>query len=194
MVERLSEAELTVRIAEAKAYVAANWGWFLGLGIVLVIAGMAAIAFPLVSTIAAKIFLGWIFLIGGVVLILHAFSASRWAGFALSLLIGILYVLAGGYLAFFPLTGILTLTILLAALFIAEGIAEIVMGVQLRPHGGWGVLIFSGLVAIAAGVLITLGLPDSAEWAIGLLTGINLLVTGWSYIFLGLAARKPAAA
>jgi uncharacterized membrane protein HdeD (DUF308 family) len=190
MVNRISDAELEAAILEARLYVAENWKWFLGLGIVLVLVGIAAIAFPLLSTIAAKIFLGWLFLIGGAVLVAHAFSAPRWAGFGWSLLIGILYLVAGGYLAFFPLTGILTLTILLAALFIAEGLAEIVMGVRLRPHDGWGLLIFSGLVAIAVGVMITLGLPDSAEWAIGLLTGINLLVTGWTYIFVALAARK----
>ncbi len=178
-------------IAIARRYIAEHWGWFLALGIVLVVAGIAAIAFPLVSSIAAKIFLGWLFLIGGAVVIAHAFSAPRWSGFAWSLLVGVLYLLAGAYLAFFPLTGLLTLTILITVLFIAEGIAEIAMGLQVRPHDGWGLMIVSGIVAIAAGVLIALGLPASAAWAIGLLVGINLLFTGWTYIFVALAARSP---
>jgi uncharacterized membrane protein HdeD (DUF308 family) len=192
-----TKVELIGDIAAARRYVAEHWGWSFGLGIVLVLAGIAAIAFPLVSTIAAKIFLGWLFLIGGALVVAHAFSAPRWSGFLWSFIIGILYVVAGAYLAFFPLTGILTLTIFLAALFIAEGVAEILMGVKVRPHDGWMLLIISGLVAIAAGVLITMGLPDSAEWAIGLLTGINLLFTGWTYIFVALASREhgaPAAA
>ncbi len=193
MATNVSKTELLVDVAAARRYVADNWGWFLALGIVLVLAGIAAIAFPLVSTIATKIFLGWLFLIGGAMLIVHAFSVHQWSGRQWSLLIGVLYLIAGGYLAFFPLTGILTLTIIVAALFIAEGIAEIVMGFNLRPHDGWFMLVASGLVAIGAGVLITLGLPDSAEWAIGLLTGINLLFTGWTYVFLALSARNATA-
>jgi uncharacterized membrane protein HdeD (DUF308 family) len=189
MATHITKVEIAVDLETARRYVAENWSWFLGLGIVLVLAGIAAIAFPLVSTIAAKIFLGWLFLIGGAVLIAHGLSARRWAGITWSLVVGILYLLAGGYLAFFPLTGLVTLTILLAALFVAEGIAEIVMGLKVRPHDGWMLLILSGLVAIAAGVLITLGLPNSSEWAIGLLTGINLLFTGWTYIFVALASR-----
>jgi uncharacterized membrane protein HdeD (DUF308 family) len=194
MATQVNKVELIGDIAAARRYVAEHWGWFLGLGIVLVLAGIAAIAFPLMSTIAAKIFLGWLFLIGGALVVAHAFSSPRWSGFFWSFIVGILYVVAGAYLAFFPLTGILTLTILLAALFIAEGIAEIVMGVKVRPHDGWMLLIVSGLVAIGAGVLITLGLPDSAEWAIGLLAGINLLFTGWTYIFVALASREPGPA
>ncbi len=191
----VTRIDIVADLAAARRYVAENWGWFLALGIVLIAAGIAAIAFPLVSSIAAKIFLGWIFMITGVVLIVHAFSASRWAGVAWSLIVGLLYLVAGGYLAFFPLTGLLTLTILLAALFVAEGIAEIVMGFTVRPLDGWMMLIVSGLVAIAAGVLIVLGLPYSAEWAIGLLVGINLIFTGWTYVFVAMASRgKDAAA
>ena len=107
-----------------------------------------------------------------------------------SLLIGLLYVVAGGYLAFFPLTGLLTLTILLAALFFAEGIMEIFMAFRVRPHDGWGFLLLSGIAALAVGVLIAIDLPGSATWALGLLVGINLLFTGSSYVALALAGRK----
>ena len=194
MATALSQAALEAKLQETRRLIAEKWGWFLAVGIAFIILGLAAIAFPLIATIFAKTLLGWLFLIGGVVMIVHAFQAPAWSGFLWSLLIGLLYAVAGAYLAFFPLTGILTLTILLAALFIAEGIAEIVMGVKVRPHDGWMLLIVSGLVAIGAGVLITLGLPDSAEWAIGLLAGINLLFTGWTYIFVALASREPGSA
>jgi uncharacterized membrane protein HdeD (DUF308 family) len=110
----------------------------------------------------------------------------------MSFLIGALYLAAGAYLAFLPLAGILTLTILLAALFIAEGVLEIIMAFRVRPHEGWGWLLLSGLIAAAVGVLIALGLPSSATWAIGLLTGINLISTGWGFIFLALAGRRSA--
>lgn len=196
MTQQLSQTDIESAIEATRAQIQKNWGWFLALGIVFVLAGLAAIAFPLLSTIAAKVALGWIFLAGGVLMILHAFSASGWRGFLLGLLIGILYVVAGGWLAFFPFTGIITLTILLAALFLAEGVLEVIMAFRVRPHEGWFWLLLSGLVAAAVGVMIAMGLPSSATWAIGLLTGINLLMTGASFIALALAGRRgdvPAA-
>lgn len=186
----LTVPEMEIRAAETKALISEKWGWFLALGIGLIIAGIAAIAFPLVSTIAAKIMLGWLFLIGGALLVFHAFQAPQWSGFLWELIIGALYLIVGGYLAFFPLTGLLTLAVVLAALFIAEGIFEIVMAYRVSPHEGWFWLLLSGIAAIAVGVLIALGLPGSATWALGLLVGINLLFSGWSYIFLALAGKS----
>src|SRR5688572_4836724 len=178
---------------ETRREIARHWGWFLALGILLVVIGMAAIAFPFLSTIAAKVAIGWIFLVAGVVEVIHAFYVKRWAGFFWNLLIGLLYIVAGGWLAFFPLTGILTLTIVIAALFIAEGIVEFIMGFRMRPHEGWGWVVFSGLVAVAAGLLIALSLPESTVWALGLLAGINLLFSGWSFIYLALSGKRASA-
>ena len=193
MSDQISRADIETALAEVREQVAAHRGWFLVLGIVLLLAGCAAIAFPLVSTVAVKIALGWAFLIGGLLMVVHAFSASQWRGFFWEILLGLLYVVAGGYLAFFPLTGIITLTILLAAMFLVEGGLEVVMAFRLRPHEGWGWLLLSGLIAVAAGALIALGLPSSAAWAIGLLAGINLISTGWGFLFLALAGRRAAA-
>jgi uncharacterized membrane protein HdeD (DUF308 family) len=190
MTQQFSQADIDRAVAAAKQTVADNWGWFLTLGIVLVVAGIAAIMFPLVSTIAAKIALGWIFLAAGVVMIIHAFSIQRWGGFLMELLLGVLYLVAGGWLAFFPLTGIVTLTILLAALFLAEGVVEVIMGFRVRPHEGWGWLVFSGLIAVAVGLLIAAELPSSAVWAIGLLVGVNLLTTGVRVGVMAFAGRR----
>ena len=151
---------------------------------------MAAILFPLLSTIATKIVLGWIFLAGGALLVIHAFSIKEWSGFLWGLLVGVLYLVAGGWLAFFPFTGIITLTLLLAALFLAEGVMEVIMAFRVRPHEGWVWLLLSGIVAVAVGVLIAAELPSSATWAIGLLAGINLLSSGVSFIVLALAGRR----
>ncbi len=190
MTEQTSQTDINAAIAEARRQIADNWGWFLALGIVLVIAGAVAILFPLLSTIATKIMLGWIFLVSGVLIVIHAFSIKQWRGFLWGLLVGALYIVAGAWLAFLPFTGIITLTILLAALFLAEGVLEVVMAVRVRPHEGWVWLLLSGLVAIAVGVLIAYELPSSAAWAIGLLAGINLLSTGVSFIVLALAGRR----
>lgn len=192
MAQQISQADIDSALAAARAYIKEKWGWFLAFGILFVLTGIGAIAFPLVSTVAAKIALGWIFLVGGVLMILHSFSAMRWQGFLLNLLIGILYVVAGGWLAFFPLTGIITLTILLAALFLAEGVLEVIMGFRVRSHEGWVWLVLSGLIAVAIGVMIAMQLPSSATWAIGLLVGVNMLSTGISFIALALAGRSAA--
>ncbi len=194
MAQQFSQADIDAALAEAKRQIADHWGWFLALGIFLVLAGAAAILFPLLSTIATKIMLGWIFLISGILLLIHAVSIKQWGGFLMGLLLGVLYVVAGGWLAFFPFTGIITLTLLLAAMFLVEGVLEAVMAFRVKPHEGWGWMLSSGIVAIAVGLMIAYQLPSSAAWAIGLLAGINLLSTGISFIVLALAGRRGAQA
>jgi uncharacterized membrane protein HdeD (DUF308 family) len=136
--------------------------------------------------------LGWIFLVSGVVAIFHAFSAGQWRGFFLNLLIGILAA-AGAYLASLPLAGILTLTALVAALFLADGVLEVVMAFRIRSHRGWGWVLVSGLVAIAAGALIALQLPSSATWVLGVLVGIKMIFAGWSFIALAPGGHRSDA-
>jgi uncharacterized membrane protein HdeD (DUF308 family) len=190
MAQTLSQADLEAKAAEIRHYVGLHWGWFLGLGIFLVLAGIAAIAFPFVSTLAAKFTLGWLFLLVGAFNIVHAFGTSGWRAFGFNLLVGLLFTVAGAYLAFFPFTGIITLTLVLAALFLVEGYLEIMMAVRLQPDAGWWWVLLSGILAVAAGILIALGLPATATWAIGLLVGINLLASGLSYVFLALSGRS----
>lgn len=190
MVHQATPSDIDSALRETQLDVSRHWGWFLALGILLVIAGIMAIAFPFTSTIAAKIAIGWIFMIAGIGEVVHAFYVKRWAGFFWNLLIGLLYVVVGAWLAFFPLTGILSLTIVIAALFIASGLMELAMAYRVRPHTGWGWLVFSGLVAIAAGLLIAMNLPSSAVWALGLLAGVKLLVWGWGFIFLAMTGRR----
>lgn len=167
--------------------------WFMILGIALVILGVLAIVFPLASTILAKTFLGWLLLIGGVVQVVQAFSTQKWGQFILNLIIGILYVLVGGWLAFFPLSGIITLTILLAAVFIVNGVLEIGMGFRMRAASGWFWMLISGIIGILAGILIYAGLPDTAAWALGLVAGVNLITSGLAYLLLPSAVRMGMA-
>ena len=185
-------ADLKAEAARMRFYIADHWLWFLGLGLLLTLAGAAAIAFPFFSTVAAKIALGWLLLFTGVANIVHAFATSGWRAFGHNLLVGLLFAAAGAYLAFFPLTGIITLTILLAALFIVEGYFELMMALRLQPDAGWWWVLLSGVLAIGAGIMIGLGLPDSSTWVIGLLTGINLLASGLSFILLAVSGRSAA--
>ena len=200
MAERMSQSAINAgvgdarqqvrdAVAEVEGQIAEHWVWYLILGIVLLLGGIAAIAFPFLSTVAAKLALGWIFLFAGVMTVVHGFSAGNWRGFLWNLLIGILYVVAGGYLVFFPLAGIVTLTMIIAVLFLADGILEIIMAYRLRPHSGWGWVLASGVAALIAGVLIASQLPSSATWVIGFLVGIKMIMAGWSYIALALGSH-----
>jgi uncharacterized membrane protein HdeD (DUF308 family) len=172
------------RRPEMASAVARNRSWFIAFGALLIVLGALAIVFPFATTIAAKIFLGWLLLIGGVGEVLHAFSSRDWKGFLANLLIGLLYIAVGGWLALFPLAGIITLTLLLAFFFILEGVLKLVMGFQLRPTGGWGWIVFSGAVAVLVGILLVAELPGTATWAIGLLVGVNLLMSGIAFVML----------
>jgi uncharacterized membrane protein HdeD (DUF308 family) len=180
-------------LARVESQIGEHWILYLILGLVLLVGGLAAIAFPFLSTIAAKLALGWIFVFSGGMAIVHAFGAGKWQGFLLNLLIGVMYVVAGGYLLLLPLAGIVTLTIVVAALFLADGVLEAIMAFRIRPHEGWGWVLLSGLAAIAAGLLIALQLPNSATWAIGLLVGIKMIFAGWSFIALALAGHRYGA-
>jgi len=181
---------MAVQVRTVQAAISENRTWFIILGVLLISLGIAAIAFPLLTTIAAKIFLGWLFMIGGVVQIVHAFSTRQWSEFFLDLLIGVLYLIVGGWLAFFPLTGIVTLTLLVAAMFIAQGVLEAVMAFRMRPLAGWVWMLIASIAALAVGVLILIHLPSSAAWAIGLLVGIKLIMSGWAYLFLPMMVAK----
>jgi uncharacterized membrane protein HdeD (DUF308 family) len=134
--------------------------------------------------------LGWLFLIGGIAQVVHAFSTRSWSEFLLDLLVGLLYALVGAWLAFFPLTGILTLTVLLAITFVLQGGAQIGMSFRMRPHSGWFWMLLAGIIAILAGAMIVAGLPSTATWAVGILVGVNLLTSGWAYLILALGAKE----
>ena len=175
--------------AAMHAAISENKGWFYFLGILLILLGIAAVAFPFVTTIAAKVFLGWLFLIAGIVQVFHAFSTRTWSAFFFDLLIGVLYVIAGAWLAFFPLTGIITLTFLLAVMFILHGVLQGTIAFNIRPYVGWIWMLLAGIVGVVVGVLLILKLPSSATWAIGLLVGINLIMSGVAFLFLPNAAE-----
>jgi uncharacterized membrane protein HdeD (DUF308 family) len=178
------------QIEELSEAVRENRGWFIALGVLLIIIGIIAIAYPLSATVTLKIFIGWMILIGGIAQVAHAFSTRSWGGFFWDLLIGLLYVFIGAWLAFFPLTGIITLTVMLALMFALEGIMKLLLGFTLRPADGWLWVVLSGLVGVVVGGLLISGLPGTAAWAIGMLVGVNFLFSGLSFIAITMLAKK----
>lgn len=185
--------ELTNNTIDAiEAAVGRNRGWFIALGVVLLALGIVAIGTPFATTIVAKVFLGWLFLIAGIGQIVHAFFAHGWQGVVGNVLLGLLYALVGAWLAFFPLTGIIGLTVVLVATFVADGLVKFIIGLRIRPTKGWFWIVLSGVVAIAVGALLFMGLPSTATWAIGLLVGINIAMSGIAFLLLAASARSTA--
>lgn len=160
------------------------------MGIALIVTGAIAIAYPLAAAVVLKIMLGWILLIAGFSQLIFAFSTTRWTDFFLELLIGLLFVVVGSWLAFFPLAGIVTLTLLIAVTFIVQGVLEVISAFRYRPLDGWMWVLFAGIVAIGVGLMILGRFPSSAEWAIGLLVGINLIASGIAYMGLAMSVRR----
>jgi uncharacterized membrane protein HdeD (DUF308 family) len=147
---------------------------------------------PPLASLAVTIFLGWMFLISGIAGLALTFWTRQMPGFWWSLISAALAIFAGIVLLARPLQGVLTLTIVVGAYFLAEGVATIMYALEHRRELSerWSWMLFSGLLDILIAALIITGLPGSAEWAIGLLVGINLLFGGASLIGVALAARK----
>jgi uncharacterized membrane protein HdeD (DUF308 family) len=168
--------------------------YFLIEGIVLIILGFAAITVPLIATLAFTIFFGWLLLISGIAGLVSTFSMRQAPGFWWSLISGVLGIVVGALLLVQPLQGALSLTLVLIAFFVIEGVASIMFALDHKRElsGQWGWMMFSGLVDLVLAVLILSGLPGSAVWAIGLLVGINMIFGGWALVLLSLSARKAA--
>lgn len=171
-----------------------SWKAFLIEGILLVILGLAALLLPPLASIAVTIFLGWLFLISGVAGLVLTFWARETPGFWWSLISAAAAIIAGVVLLVWPIQGTLTLTLVVGAYFIAEGVATIMFALEHRKRltGRWGWLIASGIADLAVAAIIIIGLPGSALWALGLLVGLNLLFGGSALIGLALSARNQA--
>lgn len=152
-------------------------------GILFLFLGILAVVLPGIFTLAFELVIGWLFLIGGGVQAFRTLQNRHATGFWPSLISALLYIIIGVLLIAYPLSGILSLTILLAIFFLVEGIAKLILGFQLRPSPNWGWLIVSGLISIAMAAIIWGGWPFTAIWVIGLLIGINLVFAGISLLF-----------
>ncbi len=175
-----------------QAAVRKRWLAFLIEGILLVIIGFAAILVPPLASIAVTVFLGWLFIISGVAALVLTLWAREIPGFWWSLISAVLAIAVGVILLARPIQGTLTLTIVVGAYFLAEGVTTIMYALENRRElpQRWGWMLTAGLMDILVAVIIVAGLPGSALWAIGLLVGINLVFGGATLIGVALAARK----
>ena len=163
--------------AKMNAAVREHWKAFLFEGVLLVVLGLAAIIVPPLASLAVTIFLGWMFLVSGIAGLALTLWARQMPGFWWSLISAALAIGAGIVLLARPVQGTLTLTIVVGAYFLAEGVTTIMYALEHRRELSerWSWMLFAGLLDILIAGMIISGLPGSAEWAVGLLVGINLL-------------------
>jgi uncharacterized membrane protein HdeD (DUF308 family) len=168
-----------------------HWKLFLIEGIILVVLGLLAVAVPIVAGLAVAILFGWLFLISGIVGLVTTFAMRRAPGFWWSLLSAVLGIVVGGWLLVQPALGLVSLTYLLIAFFIIEGIATIMFALEHKGalSGRWGWMLVSGIVDLFLAAVILVGLPGTVAWALGLIVGINMVFGGASMIGMALAAH-----
>jgi uncharacterized membrane protein HdeD (DUF308 family) len=172
-----------------------HWVVYLVEGAVLVVLGAAAVIVPPLATMAFTILLGWLILVSGIVGLFTTIWMRHAPGFWWSLLSALLGIVVGIWLLAAPVTGALSLTILLVAFFVIEGIASIMFALEHKREltGNWGWMLASGIVDLVLATLIFAGLPSTAFWAIGLLVGINMVFGGAALIAMALHARETPA-
>jgi uncharacterized membrane protein HdeD (DUF308 family) len=168
-----------------------GWKYLLIEGIVLVVLGAAAIVIPPIATLAVEIIVGWLFLLSGILGLAMTFMMRGAPGFWWSLFSGVLAIAAGVVLIGWPVSGAVSLTLLLIVFFVMEGVATIMYALEHKRElsGRWGFMLASGVVDLALAAIIYAGLPGTAAWAIGLLVGINMLFGGAALIAIALRAR-----
>jgi len=191
--QSLSPADIRSAVSAA---IHRHWGLFLFEGIVLIVLGTLAVLVPAVASVAATVVFGWILLISGLVGLVATFRAQGSPGFVWSLISALLGIAAGVILLSMPVQGALTLTAVLIAFLLVEGLATVLFALEHRKgsSGRWSWVLTSGIVDLVLGLMLLAGLPGTAAWALGLLIGINMIFGGWSLVWMALHARSEVMA
>lgn len=161
-------------------------------GVIIAVLGVLAMIFPLVTSLSLSILLGGLLIVGALVHVAHAFSPSSFWGAVWQVLLGIVYGVAGFWLVSNPVFGVTTLTLLVIAYFVVDGVVKVGWAIVGRAESGWVWLLASGALSLVLAGLLWAGFPATALWAIGLLFGVNLLATGVVLILVGMATRETA--
>jgi uncharacterized membrane protein HdeD (DUF308 family) len=163
-------------------------------GVLLIVCGMLAVASPFVAAVAVNVIISWLIVSAGILHLIVAFHAHGAGSVIWKLLVGLAYIGIGVYLILHPAIGVASLTLLLAGLFLIEGVLNIVLYFQMRSLGGSGWMLVDGIITLVLGLMIYMQWPASSAWAIGTLVGVSLIISGVSRVMLSLAVRKVAAA
>jgi uncharacterized membrane protein HdeD (DUF308 family) len=168
--------------------------WSILWGVLLIVFGILAVGSPFLAAVAVSVVIAWLIILAGVVHFILAFQAHRAGSLIWKLLVGVAYLLFGGYLIIHPVLGVASLTLLLAALFLIEGILDIVLFFRMRSVRGSSWVMVDGIITLLLGLMIYVHWPSSSVWAIGTLVGVSMIISGVTRVMLSLAVRKAAAA
>lgn len=167
--------------------------WSIVCGALLVVLGVLAVGSPVLAAVAVNALIAWLIVLAGIVHLALAFQSHRAGGLLWRALVGVAYVFFGLYLIAHPALGVVSLTLVLASLFLVEGIFDIALFFRMRPMGGSGWILVDGIVTLLLGLMIYLQWPSSSSWAIGTLVGVSLIVSGVTRLMLSFAVRKVSA-
>jgi uncharacterized membrane protein HdeD (DUF308 family) len=168
--------------------------WSIIWGILLIVFGALAIGSPFLAAVAVSAVIAWLIILAGVVHLILAFHVHRAGSMIWKLLVGLAYLFFGVYLLMHPVLGVASLTLVLASLFLIEGILNIVLFFQMRSMRGSGWMLGDAIITLFLGLLIYLQWPSSSVWAIGTLVGVSMIISGVTRVMFSLAVRKVAAA
>ena len=163
-----------------------NSGLTIAMGIIVLLMGMFAMGSPFIAGVSLAVAVGFMLIIGGVSQLVFALKA-RTGSF--SIILGVLTVIAGGYMVTNPGVALATMTMVLAIYLVISGIFEVMMAFQIKPVKGWGWALFSGVISALLGAMIWSQFPVSGVWTVGTLIGIKLFFSGWTLLMFGFTAR-----
>ena len=166
-----------------------NWSWFFAMGLALIALGVLAISAAYYTTVFSVVIFGALLIAGGIVQIVQAFMARKWTGLAVSLLLGVLYLVTGFISVIRPEAAAIALTLWIAAFCLVAGLFRMISSI-LQRYEHWGWVFFNGLVTFVLGIFILADWPISGLWVIGLFIGIDLVLAGWVWVLLSLSAKK----
>ena len=177
-------------LGDALAALRRNWGWFVGLGVLSIVAGLLALGNLMAGTLVSILFIGAMMTVAGIAHIIHAFQVREWGQFTLWLLTGILYTAAGLLIAYNPVLGASVFTLFIGVMLIASGVMRIIVAFGMRGMDGWVWMLLAGLVTLLLGLLIAAHWPVDSLWVLGMFLGIDLLFTGVGLVAWGLRLKR----
>ncbi len=164
--------------------------WYLIQGALMVLSGILALVYPLFSSVAIIVLLGWLLIISGIFQGISLIGARNVPHFWLQLISVVLSVVVGALFVRNPGVGLLTLTLLLIVFFMVEGLSKVIFALTIRPFPNWRYVLGSGLIGILVSIYLWSSLPLTAVWILGLLLGIVLISEGAATGHLAWQVRK----
>jgi uncharacterized membrane protein HdeD (DUF308 family) len=164
----------------------------IGWGILLIVLGMAAVGSPFLAAVAVNVAIAWLIVLAGAVHVILALRAHGAGSMIWKLLVGVAYVCFGVYLILHPVLAVASLTLVLASLFLIEGVLDIVLFVKMRSVGGSTWVLLDGIITLLLGLMIYMQWPSSSAWAIGTLVGVSMIISGVTRVMMSLAVRRAA--